>query len=127
MKRAVASLFLLALLTMATYASAGTLIGTTVNGQVHVVSHQVAGTMNYFDPANGLAGAAFVPSGFQNNAGPTVVIDGTPTFGSEDGTNFDQANFSATTLTISDQILFGGSGPWDDLHRQRLRQRDEGV
>jgi hypothetical protein len=103
MRQAVVGLCLLGLLTLGTFASAGTLIGTTVNGVLNFNSFPT----NYFDPANG-----FVPPGFQNDAGPTVVIDGTPTFGFEDGANFDQANFSANTLAISDQNLGGGAAPW---------------
>jgi hypothetical protein len=103
MKKTTMFVVLLGLLALGTYASAGTLIGTTVNGQLYFDSNPT----NYFDPANG-----FVPPGFQNDSGPTVVINGTPTFGFEDGANFDQANFSATTLTISDQNLSGGAAPW---------------
>lgn len=95
--------FLVCLLSIGTLASAGSLIGTTVNGQLYFNINP----NNYFDPANG-----FVPAGFQNDAGPTVVINGSPTFGFRDGANFDQANFSANTLMISDQNLGGGASNW---------------
>jgi len=84
----------LALLTVAPLASADGLTGTTVVGQLYFDGDP----HNYFDPANG-----FVPSGFQNHAGPTVIINGNPTFGFNDSHNFDQANFTDNTLTISDQ------------------------
>jgi PEP-CTERM motif len=104
MKRAKVYRFLVTLLFLSTCASAGTLIGTTVNGQLYFDGNPV----NFFDPANG-----FVPPGFQNDAGPTVVVDGTPTFGFEDGNNFDQANFSANTLVISDQNTPGSGGAYN--------------
>jgi hypothetical protein len=84
---------LTALLMVPTLASADGLTGTTVSGQFNIGG----ASTNYFDPSNG-----FVPSGFQNDAGPTVVINGSPTFGFNDSFNFDQANFTDSTLTISD-------------------------
>jgi PEP-CTERM motif-containing protein len=47
-----------------------------------------------------------------NDSGPTVIINGSPTFGFEDGANFDQANFSANQLAISDENLGGGATNW---------------
>ncbi len=85
--------FVTVLLMVPTLASADGLTGTTVSGQFNIGGAPT----NYFDPSNG-----FVPSGFQNDAGPTVVINGSPTFGFNDSFNFDQANFTDTTLTISD-------------------------
>lgn len=84
---------LTALLTVPILAWADGLTGTTVAGQFNIGGAPT----NYFDPSNG-----FVPSGFQNDAGSTVVINGNPTFGFNDSFNFDQANFTNGTLTISD-------------------------
>jgi PEP-CTERM motif len=104
MKWATVYRFLLNLLLLSTCASADSLIGTTVNGQIYFDGNPV----NYFDPANG-----FVPPGFQNDSGPTVVIDGSPTFGFQDAANFDQANFGANTLFISDQNTPGSGGAYN--------------
>jgi len=96
---------LLAFLTVITPASADGLTGTTVVGQLYfsVDPH------NYFDPANG-----YVPSGFQNSAGTTVVINGNPTFGFNDSHNLDQANFTNNMLTISDKNAPGaGALNWE--------------
>jgi hypothetical protein len=104
MTRFASFVVLLAILSMATPASADSLMGTAVGGQLYFDSDPT----NYFDPANG-----FVPSGFQNHAGPTVVINGYPTFGFNDSHNFDQADFTGNTLTISDENqLFAGASNW---------------
>jgi hypothetical protein len=106
MTRRIAPFALLtALLTVATLASADGLTGTTVTGQFNIGGAPT----NYFDPSNG-----FVPSGFQNDAGPTVAINGNPTFGFNDSFNFDQANFTDATLTISDlNAPFAGAIYWE--------------
>lgn len=58
------------------------------------------GGTNYFDPANG-----FVPAGFGNASGATVPIGAGVEFGFQDGANLDTADFTSTSLTISDQTL----------------------
>jgi PEP-CTERM motif len=55
------------------------------------------GSTNYFDPANG-----FVPAGYGNVAGTTVTIGAGTEFGFDDTANLDTADFTGTTLTISD-------------------------
>jgi hypothetical protein len=52
---------------------------------------------NYFDPANG-----FVPAGYGNQSGTSVVIGSGIEFGFDDGANLDTADFTNTSLTISD-------------------------
>ena len=72
------------------------LIGTSVTGSLNFGG----GGTNYFDPANG-----FVPAGFGNSSpgGPTVVISNAyAEFGFADGANTDTADFTNTTLSISD-------------------------
>ncbi len=73
------------------------LVGTPVTGSVMFASNP----NNYFDPANGL-----VPAGFLNTAGSTVVISPTSTeFGFNDGLNMDTADFTGTTLTVTDDVF----------------------
>jgi hypothetical protein len=61
------------------------------------------GFTNYFDPANG-----YVPSGYDNEAGPFVTFPGT--FGFFDGANQVTASFTQYTVTIKD-VTFSASGP----------------
>jgi PEP-CTERM motif len=89
------------LMAMASPAKAD-LIGTSVTGSLQFGA---TGTPNYFDPANG-----FVPAGFLNTAGPTVVISPTSTeFGFSDGANIDTADFTGTALTVTDNVLAGAT------------------
>jgi PEP-CTERM motif len=72
------------------------LIGTTVAGDFNLA---VAGSTNFFDPAQGL-----VPAGYGNNFGPNVVIGSDIEFGINDSESvvlytFD---FSNSTLHITD-------------------------
>lgn len=77
------------------------LLGASVNG-----SMQFAGAgVNYFDPANG-----FVPAGFSNTApGTNVVTIAEPAieFGFDDDSNRNTANFTGSTLTLTDQASPG--------------------
>jgi PEP-CTERM motif len=78
-------------------------VGTPVTGSLTFNG----GTVNYFDPANG-----FVPAGFGNSTGPTVTIGPTTEFGYNDTANFDTADFTGTTLTISDDGFGVGQAPF---------------
>jgi hypothetical protein len=78
------------------------LIGTSVTGSLQFVT---PGTPNYFNPANG-----FVPAGYLNAAGPTVAISSTATeFGFADLINTDTVNFTGSSLTVTDKVLFGAA------------------
>jgi PEP-CTERM motif len=78
------------------------LIGTSVTGSLQFIT---PGTPNYFNPANG-----FVPAGYLNAAGPTVAISSTGTeFGFADLINTDTVNFTGSTLTVTDKVLFGAA------------------
>ena len=75
-------------------------LGTSVSGSLIFYT----GSPNYFDPANG-----FVPAGYGNVAGSTVKIGSGVEFGYNDGANLDTADFTGTTLTITDVDSFGAS------------------
>ena len=54
-----------------------------------------------------------VPPGYENTAGTTVPISDTAVeFGFSDGYNFDTADFTAATLTLTDQVNNNGAVPW---------------
>lgn len=78
-------------ITMCGTAHAG-LIGTTINGDLDI-------GINLFDPSNG-----FVPSGYENTAGPTVAISSTATeFGFQDGNDIlATADFTDTGFTLTE-------------------------
>ena len=80
-------------------AKADTLLGTAVTGQLIFTDLNV----NYFDPANFL-----VPSsGYGNSVSPvnvTIVNPGIE-FGIDDGSNRDTADFTGSTLTVTDLCL----------------------
>lgn len=67
-------------------------IGTSVTGSVFYGDNPV----NYFDPANGGSAA------YGNSAGSTVTIGPGIEFGYSDYFNTDTANFTGSTLSISD-------------------------
>jgi hypothetical protein len=72
------------------------LVGTSVTGSVMFS----ANPNNYFDPAN-----LDVPPGYLNTAGPTVTISGTSVeFGFMDNFNTDTADFTGSSLTITDDV-----------------------
>ena len=78
------------------------LIGTSVTGSLEFIT---PGTPNYFNPANG-----YVPAGYLNAAGPTVGISPTASeFGFADLINTDTVNFTGSTLTVTDKVLFGAA------------------
>jgi len=68
-------------------------IGTSVTGSLAFQKLPI----NFFDPANG-----GVPAGFGNDSGTTVKIGSETEFGYRDGANLDTANFTGSTLTLSD-------------------------
>jgi hypothetical protein len=81
--------------------SAGSLwadgIGTDVTGSLTFNGIST----NYFDAANG-----FVPAGYGNSGGSTTVTIGPGIeFGFADGFNLDAADFTGSTLTISNEVL----------------------
>lgn len=61
---------------------------------------------NYFDPANG-----YVPAGYGNAAGTSVAVGPGVEFGFLDGANQDTADFTATSLTITD-LSFSSASPF---------------
>jgi hypothetical protein len=67
--------------------------GTQVTGGLFFGSN----TNNYFDPAHG-----FVPAGYGNVAGTTVTIGSGVEFGFNDGLNKDTADFTGSSLSITD-------------------------
>jgi len=72
-------------------------VGTSVSGSITFGG----GGTNYFDPSNG-----FVPAGYLNTAGPTVSISASlPEFGFQDNANTDTADFTGTTLTVTDACV----------------------
>lgn len=81
--------------------SAGSLwadgIGTDVTGSLTFNG----GSTNYFDAANG-----FVPAGYGNSGGSTTVTIGTGIeFGFSDTINLYTADFTGSTLTITNEVL----------------------
>jgi hypothetical protein len=78
-------------------------VGTAVTGSLTFNG----ATVNYFDPANG-----FVPAGFGNSMGTTVTIGPITEFGFTDTANIDTADFTGTTLTISDTGLGSAQAPF---------------
>lgn len=99
--RALLAVFSLAFVTVAAHAD-GT--GTSVTGGLffEVVPNNYLPT-NYFDPANG-----FVPAGYGNSSGTTVTIGSGVEFGYNDTYNLDTADFTGSTLTISDVVEHSG-------------------
>ena len=73
-------------------------VGSSVTGSLFFSG----GSTNYFNPANG-----FVPTGYGNSTSPTVTIGPGVEFGFSDGANLDTADFTGTTLTVSDVDTFG--------------------
>jgi hypothetical protein len=79
--------------------------GTSVTGGLYFAG----GSTNYFDPANG-----FVPAGYGNDAGTTVVIGPGIEFGFADSANTDTADFTGSTLTVTDTVKeTGGNNPFE--------------
>src|ERR1700677_931408 len=86
------------------------LTGSTVTGTLEfpVV---IPPTTNFYDPGNAVFNG--VPPGYDNYtaSSPTVTIDGNPTFGYADGYSFITAVFSATTLTLTEDVDYLDADP----------------
>lgn len=81
------------------------LVGSSVTGSLTFGANPT----NFFNPANG-----FVPAGFGNSSpGGTTVTIANPLieFGFQDSRNTDTANFTDTSLTVSDTSTFD-AGPF---------------
>jgi hypothetical protein len=75
-------------------------VGTSVTGTMSIGGFP--GT-NFYSPGSG-----FVPPGFENTAGNTVLISDTLVeFGYKDGANQDDTDFTGTTLTFTDASISG--------------------
>jgi hypothetical protein len=103
MKKAT-TLFAIAVLCLSASTLRADAIGTLVTGTLNFNGF---GTTNYFDAANG-----FVPPGYGNSGGSiTVPIDsGIVEFGYNDTANLDTADFTGSSLTITDESFVGNSG-----------------
>jgi hypothetical protein len=98
-------------------ARAQSLVGTTVTGTLEFPG-VIPPTTNFYDPTNSVFDG--VPIGYDdfNANGPTVTIDGNPTFGYADGYSFITAAFTVNTLTLTEDVDYmasdpdAGSNPW---------------
>jgi hypothetical protein len=79
------------------------LTGTPVSGTLMFGG----GAVNYFDPTNG-----FVPPGFGNTSGTSVVVGSGTEFGYADQSNTDTADFTDTQLIVTDLLARGLSTSW---------------
>ena len=78
-------------------------LGTSVTGVLHIQGL----APNYFDPANGL-----VPPGYGNSTGTTVTIGPGIEFGISDPGNTDTADFTGSSLTITD-VIHSAASPFE--------------
>lgn len=92
MKR-ILSLFAVGVLSLSAHRVLADGIGTSVTGSLAFQGFPI----NFFDPAN-----EGVPAGFGNHAGTKVTIGSETEFGYRDAANLDTANFTGSTLTLSD-------------------------
>jgi PEP-CTERM motif len=92
MKR-ILSLFAVGVLSLSAHTVLADGIGTSVTGSLAFQGFPI----NFFDPAND-----GVPAGFGNDAGTKVTIGSETEFGYSDAANLDTANFTGSTLTLSD-------------------------
>ena len=82
------------------------LSGTQVTGHIYFDG---GFTIDGYDPNHGA-----VPPGYENTAGNTVTISDTAVeFGFSDSYNFDTADFTDLTLTLSDQVNNNGAVSWE--------------
>ena len=101
----IATLFAIAVLCLSASTLRADAIGTPVTGTLNFTGF---GTTNYWDPAHG-----FVPPGYGNSGGSvTVPIGPGIEFGYNDTANLDTADFTGTTLTVSDESFIGDSNGW---------------
>ena len=110
MKR-ILSIFAVGVLSLSAHTVLADGIGTSVTGSISFNGLPI----NYFDPANGvfdhLNGG--VPAGYGNDAGTTVTIGSGTEFGYRDGANLDTADFTGSTLTLSDTGFGEGQAPFE--------------
>jgi hypothetical protein len=79
-------------------------IGTSVTGSLGFSGYPI----NFFDPAND-----GVPAGFGNHSHTKVTIGSGTEFGYRDAANLDTADFTGSTLTISDTGFGAGQAPFE--------------
>jgi hypothetical protein len=103
MKR-ILSIFAVGVLFLSAHTVLADGIGTSVTGSLSF--HGLA--INFFDPAND-----GVPVGFGNHAHTKVTIGPEVEFGYRDFSNLDTADFTGSTLTISDTGFVGGQAPFE--------------
>jgi hypothetical protein len=92
-----AKLLTAGLLTLAATSASATVITGTL-------SFGAPGGTNFFEPAFG-----YVPAGYGNAAGTSVAVGPGVEFGFDDTANLDTADFTATSLTITDFTYPGHS------------------
>lgn len=101
--RMASSLALIAVISVAAYGSASA--ATTISGTLNFGSDST----NYYDPAN-----LFVPAGYGNFAGLPVTVGAGVEFGFDDGLNLITADFTFTSLVITNVTGpdTGGAAAW---------------
>jgi hypothetical protein len=87
-------------LSVSTVPALADLTGTTVTGGLFFGG----GSANYFDPAYG-----FVPAGYGNVASIAVTVGAGIEFAYNDGANFDTADFTGSSLTVTDVDTLGAN------------------
>jgi hypothetical protein len=103
MKR-ILSIFAAGVLSLSAHTVLADGIGTSVTGSLSFSGFPI----NFFDPAN-----EGVPNGFGNHAGTKVTIGSATEFGYSDAANLDTANFTGSTLTLSDTGFGKGQAPFE--------------
>jgi PEP-CTERM motif len=103
MKR-VLSIFAVGVLSLSAHTVLADGIGTSVTGSLEFQGLPI----NFFDPAN-----KGVPPGFGNHARTKVTIGSGTEFGYSDSDNLDTANFTGSTLTITDTGFRDGQAPFE--------------
>jgi hypothetical protein len=103
MKR-ILSIFAVGVLSLSAHTVLADGIGTAVTGSLSFSG----GPVNFFDPA-----AGGVPVGFGNHASTKVTIGSVTEFGYRDASNLDTADFTGSTLTVSDTGFGGGQAPFE--------------
>jgi hypothetical protein len=103
MKR-ILSIFAVGVLSLSAHTVLADGIGTSVTGSLAFSGMPI----NFFDAANG-----GVPNGFGNHAGTKVAIGSETEFGYSDAANLDTANFTGSTLTLTDTGFRDGQAPFE--------------
>ena len=86
------------------------LVGSTVTGTLEFPG-VIPPTTNFYDPDNIVFDGVPIGYGDFIANSPTVTIDGNPTFGYADGYSFITAVFTATTLTLTEDVDYMASRP----------------